>query len=107
MAKQVRLRRLAAVDIEEALAYYRSHAPEGVATRFVDEVERAVQRIARRPHVGSLRFAFEVGVPDVRCVTLAKFPHAVFYVEPDEDIDVWRVLHTRRDIPGAQSEADD
>jgi len=30
---------------------------------------------------------------------LTRFPHLVFYFERDDYIDVWRVLHGRRDIP--------
>jgi toxin ParE1/3/4 len=27
------------------------------------------------------------------------YPHLVFYVERDDHVDVWRVLHGSRDIP--------
>lgn len=29
----------------------------------------------------------------------ARFPYLVFYVPDDETLDIWRVLHARRDIP--------
>lgn len=30
---------------------------------------------------------------------VARFPFAIFYVETTDEIDVWRVLHVRRDPP--------
>ena len=30
---------------------------------------------------------------------LRKYPYLVFYVEQADHIDVWRVLHMKRDIP--------
>jgi toxin ParE1/3/4 len=30
---------------------------------------------------------------------LKAYPYLVFYVESDDHIDVWRVLHASRDIP--------
>jgi toxin ParE1/3/4 len=46
-----------------------------------------------------LRFAWELDSPDLRCWPLARFPYLVVYVEHADHIDVWRLLHTRRDIP--------
>lgn len=31
--------------------------------------------------------------------SLPRFPYVVFNVEYEDQIDVWRVLHARRDIP--------
>ena len=30
---------------------------------------------------------------------LKRYPYLVFYIEQDDHIDVWRVLHSHRDIP--------
>jgi toxin ParE1/3/4 len=27
------------------------------------------------------------------------YPHLIFYIERDDHVDVWRVLHGQRDIP--------
>jgi toxin ParE1/3/4 len=67
--------------------------------RFVDAVERAVGQIARSPQSGSLRFSYELEIPGLRVRPLVRFPYLVFYVVGDEVVDVWRILHTRRDIP--------
>ncbi len=101
MAKLVRLRQLAAADLEDASAYYRREAGEQTALDFIDAVERAVKRIRRSPNIGSLRFAYELAIPDLRAWQLQRFPYVVFYVVNDEAIDVWRILHTRRNVPAA------
>ncbi len=100
MATRVRLRGRAGTDIDDAIAYYRSEAGDAVAGRFIDALERALSRISRDPHAGALRFAFELDVPGLRHLGLARFPFAVFYMDTTDEIDVWRVLHTRRDLPG-------
>ena len=66
---------------------------------FIDAAERAIKRISRGPLVGSLRFAYELNIPDLRAWPLQRFPYVVFYVVTDVEIDVWRILHTRRDVP--------
>lgn len=101
MAKPVRLRRSVAADLESASGYYRREADEQTAIDFIDAVERAVKRIRRSPQVGSLRFAYELAIPDLRAWPLQRFPHVVFYVVTDDEIDVWRIHHTRRDISAA------
>ena len=103
-ARPVRLRERAAVDIDQAVDFYLAEADTDVAVRFVDAVERAVGQIGRSPQSGSLRFSYELDIPDLRVRPLARFPHLVFYVVGDEGVDVWRVLHTRRDIPTAMAD---
>ncbi len=99
MAKPVRLRELAATDLENISDHYRSEAGEQVALEFIDAAERGMKRIARSPQVGSLHYAFELAIPHLRAWPLQRFPYAVFYVVTDDEIDVWRILHTRRDLP--------
>ena len=60
------------------------------------------------PAIGSPRYAHELNLPGLRCLTLTRYPHIVFYVERDDYIDVWRVLHGMRDIPSSlRDEGDD
>jgi toxin ParE1/3/4 len=101
VAKPVRLRRVAANDIDTALDYYLAEAGVEVAQRFVTAVERATVNIGRTPRSGSLRFAYDLEIPDLRCWPLTQFPYLVFYVEHADHIDVWRLLHTRRDLPAS------
>jgi len=44
--------------------------------------------------------------PGLRFWRLKKYPHLVFYIERDNHIDVWRVLHGARDIPGWMQDPD-
>jgi toxin ParE1/3/4 len=37
--------------------------------------------------------------PGLRSRRLIGFPYLAFYVERDDCIEVWRVLHAQRDIP--------
>jgi toxin ParE1/3/4 len=97
----VQLREHAAADIDQASQYYLDVAGADVALGFVDAVERAVSQISRSPHTGSLRFSYELGIPHLRAWPLDRFPYLVFYVAADDVVEVWRILHTRRDVPGA------
>lgn len=99
----MQLRALAAADIDAVIQHHQQSAGGAVALEFVDALARAVTRIGRSPHVGSLRFSHELGIPELRVWTLQRFPYLVFYVPNDNRIDVWRILHSRRDIPRALS----
>jgi len=107
VAKPVRLRRLAAEDIDAALDHYCSEAGHDVAARFIGSVGRAITRIGRHPDNGSLRFAYELGIPDLRCCPLPRFPYLALYIERETEVDAWRVLHTRRDIPSTLAETNE
>ena len=98
MAKPVRLRSLATHDINGAVDHQRQGG-DVVAARFIDALERSLTRIGRQPHIGALRYSYDLDIPELRYVALARFPYAVFYLDADDEIDVWRILHTRRDIP--------
>jgi toxin ParE1/3/4 len=65
----------------------------------VDALERAYAHIGKHPATGSPRYAHELNIPDLRSWPLHKYPYLVFYVERVDSIDVWRVLHMKRDIP--------
>lgn len=96
---QVDLRAPAAADIEAAVAHYRDQAGPITALDFVDALEAAIDHLRRHPRIGSLRFAFELEIPGLRSWALQRFPYIVFYVTDDHRVDIWRVLHARRDIP--------
>jgi toxin ParE1/3/4 len=104
--KPVRLRRRAADDIDTAVACLLTKGGTSVASKFVNAIEAALVHVGRHPHGGTLRFSYELDIPHLRAWPLAQFPYLVFYVERDHEIDVWRVLHTRRDIPATLADDD-
>ncbi|YCI06241.1 type II toxin-antitoxin system RelE/ParE family toxin (plasmid) [Ensifer sp. D2-11] len=99
-------RELARDDIEAAIDYYAREAGTEVALGFIDALQAAYELIASHPESGSLRYAYELGLPDLRGVSLKRYPHLVFYRVEAGYVDVWRVLHAKRDIPHSMQEPD-
>lgn len=97
--KPIRLRALAAADLDDTASYDRDHVGEESALGFIDEVQDAFGLISSGPGIGSLRYSYDLDIPGLRAFPIKRFGHAVFYVETDDVVDVWRILHTRRDIP--------
>jgi toxin ParE1/3/4 len=67
--------------------------------KFIDALEQAYRQIQQRPAIGSQRYVHELNLPGLRFKECKRFPYLVFYVESAQQIDVWRVLHSSRDIP--------
>jgi toxin ParE1/3/4 len=105
-AKPVQFRELATLDLESASGYYVAEADVATAIRFVDAVEATARRIGRNPRLGSLKFSYELTIPDLRVMSVGKFPYLLFYLERESSVDVWRLLHTSRDIPASMREPD-
>ena len=103
--KTVFPRQIANRDVDDAIDHYLVEANAKLALGFVDELERAYAHIARHPESGSPRYAHQLGLADLRFWRLSRFPYLVCYVEREDHIDVWRVLHEQRDIPAWMSEA--
>ena len=105
-SKPVIPRERAARDVHEAIDYYLSeHAPEA-ALGFIDALKEAYGRISRHPDAGSSRYAGELNLPGLRSWPLNKYPHVGFYLVQRDHVDVWRVLHSKRDIPAWMQEPD-
>jgi toxin ParE1/3/4 len=98
-AKQVIPREQANRDVDEAVAYYLSQSADQAALGFIDALEQAYTHIGRHPATGSPRYQHELGLPELRTWPLSRYPYLLFYVERQDHIDVWRVLHSQRDIP--------
>jgi toxin ParE1/3/4 len=96
---RAQLRASAERDIDDAVAYYLAEPGPETALDFIESLEEAITQLCDFPLIGSLRFAFELEIPDLRSSPLQRFPHLLFYVPADNHIDVWRLLHARRDIP--------
>lgn len=104
LSHTVRFRESAASDVDDAVDHYQREAGEAVALDFIESLERCVRQIGGAPHIGSLRFSYELGIPELRVLGTRQFPYLVFYVPDDDSIEVWRVLHSRRDIPTTLAE---
>ncbi len=98
-AKSLIQRALALGDVDQAITHYLKQDAEAAALGFVDALERAYAHISKHPATGSPRYAHELSIPELRSWPLSKYPYLVFYVEQTDHIDVWRVLHMKRDIP--------
>ena len=98
-AKPLVPRSLANRDVDDALAYLLKENAERAAFGFVDALEEAFAHLGRRPGSGSPRYAHELDIPGLRTWPLQGYPYLIFYVEREADVDVWRVLQTRRDVP--------
>ncbi len=104
--KPVIPRAQANLDVDAAIDFYlQEHAP-AAASGFIDALEQAYGHIGRHASTGSPRFGHELELPGLRAWPLSRYPFLVFYLERQDHIDVWRVLHTRRDIPDRMRDPD-
>lgn len=98
-AKPVIPRELANRDVDQALADYLDQGADQAAVGLIDALEQAYAHIGRHPATGSPRCQHELGLPELRAWSLSLYPYMVFYIERQDHIDVWRVLHSQRDTP--------
>ena len=97
--KPVIRRHHATVDIDQVVTHYLTEASASVAQAFIDALEEAYIHIGRHPSSGSPRIGNQQQLPGLRSWRISGFPYLAFYVEQIDHIDLWRVLHTSRDIP--------
>lgn len=93
-------------DIDAIADHYTLEAGEDVAHAFAEALQAAYRAISERPRTGSPRFSNEYDLPGLRSRRLGRFPYFVFYVERDDQIDVWRVVHAQRDIARSLKQGD-
>ncbi len=86
-------------DVDEAVDYYLREAGVDVALGFVDSLETAYRHLSRHPQTGSPRYAHELDLPGLRMWPLKAYPYLIFYLEQPDHLDIWRVLHSQRDMP--------
>lgn len=104
--KRAVLRARAEQDVHQAVDYYLREGADQTALKFIDALDQALRHIGRHPATGSPRYAHELDLPGLRYWQVKGYPHFVFYVEKNDHVDVWRVLHGSSDIP-AWMRADD
>jgi len=98
-SKPVVPRRQADEDVDSASEFYFQEAGADVALAFVHSIEHAYVQISRLPGAGSPRYAESLEVPGLRFWRAKKFPYLIFYVDHGNQIEIWRVLHERVDLP--------
>ncbi|MBP7241332.1 type II toxin-antitoxin system RelE/ParE family toxin [Amaricoccus sp.] len=97
--KPVHLGDAARLDVRAGAFACRTEAGEAVAFRFTQAVERALGHIGGHPDSGSPRYGHVLDLPGLRVWPVRRFPYLVFYVEAENAVVVWRILHASRDIP--------
>jgi toxin ParE1/3/4 len=102
LTKKLVRRAIADADVLTALDYYFTNAPE-YALDFIDDLERAYQHIEQYPASGSPRYVIELELAELRAWKCHKYPYVIFYAERAEQIEVWRVLHEKQDLPESLS----
>jgi toxin ParE1/3/4 len=102
--KPIVFRQRAEQDIDGVFDYYLTEAGEKVALGFSAALERGLRQIARHPAAGSPRYAREMDLPGLRSWPLKRYPYLIFFMEREDHIEVWRVLHAERDVPAHMRE---
>ncbi len=91
----------ARADVDHVIAHYIETASPSVALAFITALEEAYLHVSSYPASGSPRIGRRMRLPGLRSWPIIGFPYVAFYVEHDDHIDVWRILHTSRDIPAS------
>jgi toxin ParE1/3/4 len=105
-AKPVVPRRVAQRDAARIVSRYRLEAGEALASRFVGAMQTAYGAIGARPAAGSPGLGHALNLPGVRTWRIRGFPYLIFYRDEREHVEVWRILHMRRDIAPSLREGD-
>ncbi|HDS0962037.1 TPA: type II toxin-antitoxin system RelE/ParE family toxin [Pseudomonas putida] len=82
------------------MSYYLGEQAEQAALGFIDALENAYIHISRHPASGIPRYVHELDLSRLLYWLRKRYPYLVFYVERVDHVDVWRVLHGVRAIPG-------
>jgi len=98
-AKPVIPRAQAIRDAQDAVDFYFEQGSEPAALGFVDALERAYRHIGRHSATGSQRYAHELALPGLRAWPVARYPYLIFFIEREDCLDVWRIMHGQRDLP--------
>ena len=97
--KPVVLSDRALVEVAQIVRRYSSEASPRIARSFVVAVQEAFRHVGQFPGSGSQRIGSAVQLAGLRSWPVSGFPYLLLYVEGDDTIDVYRVLHNARDIP--------
>lgn len=98
------LRPLAHDDIDAILAHCQAEGRPSLAIQFAEGLEAKLRTLATHPDIGSRRYADLLGIPGLRSWPIKKSAYLIFYVDAAGAIEIWRILHGRRDIPALLGE---
>lgn len=102
--KPVHWRPLAVRDVDDVAAWYAEQGGVKLELAFIESLQAATALMAAHPGIGSPRHATVLNISGLRSWPLKKFPQWIFYIEHETHLDVWRVLHSERDIPAWMEE---
>jgi len=91
MKKKLIVRPEAEVDIARTVLWYEAREP-GLGIQVLSEVHSAIVRALARPEA-FLRLRSQ---PDVHRILVRRFPYRVFYVNREDSVVVFAVLHAAR-----------
>ena len=80
----------AIADMEATREFYQEHASNAVAARFLDQVERAANRLVESPFLGA------PVTPLLRRLLLQQFPYSLIYQVDREVVTILAVAAHRR-----------
>src|SRR3546814_296679 len=101
------IRRPPRSTLTDTLFPYTTLFRSDVAFSFIDALEQAYSFIGEMLAAGSPRWSHALSLPSLRTIGLNGFPWLVFYLEFETHVDVWRVLHAKRDMPVWLADVDD
>ena len=99
--KTIAPHRHAIADVHDIICYYREQAGTAVAENFAIEIDEAYARLQRHPNIGSPRLALELDIVWIKSWAMKRFPHQIFFEIQNDRVELWRILHPRRDITQA------
>ena len=95
----IKVHDLANQDIHSVINYYIDQQAAKAGSEFLVALEKAYNFIGRFPDVGSRRLGIAMRLPELRTWPLTKFPYSFIYMWDVIGIDIFRLLHHKRDIP--------
>jgi toxin ParE1/3/4 len=103
--KRLIIREAAADDARTITAYYREIAGGMVAEEWAQELERSLNLLLKQPGIGAPRLGQELDLDNFRALKTRKFPYLVGYTDHEDHIEVWRIVHERRNWDAWQGES--
>ena len=98
--RRVRIRAVARADVKEIMDHISTDRPR-TAKRFFDAFEKLAKRLADFPELGAIYESDDMVFEGLRVFSVPRFrKYLVFYRVEDDVIDIVRIIHGARDLPG-------